>query len=294
MYVGQFCEPKENLQNQGSNMLDLRQTPQYADYLRKTGWIVESINKTNYFIRKIPILGAFLKIQRPESLRHEDIKILSEKHRAFQIIIEPLTINHQSLIIKSGYRLSKSPFLPTKTIQLDLTKSKEKIFKQIKKDARYSIRKIQKLKVKSQKLNDIEEFRNVWKKSVGLKRYVPSIKTLKALKSSFKEKSLFLLDEKENSGAIFLIGDKTGYYWQAFTSKEGRKSLSQYKIVWEGILWAKAQGAKIFDFEGIYDERFPNKSWLGFSHFKKSFGGSEIEYPGTYTKFSLFDTIRKR
>ena len=38
------------------------------------------------------------------------------------------------------------------------------------------------------------------------------------------------------------------------------------------------------DLEGVYDERFPNKKWLGFTHFKKCFGGKEKEYPGTYTR----------
>ena len=34
------------------------------------------------------------------------------------------------------------------------------------------------------------------------------------------------------------------------------------------------RGLKIFDFEGIYDQRFPklNKGWIGFSNFKKGFG----------------------
>lgn len=271
-------------------MIDIRQTPQYADYLRKIGWTVEGSHKTNYFIRKIPVLGAFVKIQRPGKIDLGKIEKLAKKYRAFQIIIEPhraTPAGKPKILLKHGYRLSKSPFLPTKTIHLDLTQSKDKLLKQVKKDARYSIRKTNELRIMNHELRDIEKFRSAWKKSVGLKRYVPSVKTLKALKNSFKKKSLFLLDEEESSGAIFLIGDKIGYYWQAFTGKEGRKNLSQYKIVWEGILWAKEKGAKIFDFEGIYDKRFPNKSWYGFSHFKKSFGGSEIEYPGTYTKFSI-------
>jgi len=89
------------------------------------------------------------------------------------------------------------------------------------------------------------------------------------------------------AGAIFLIGDEISYYWQAFSNNEGRKNFAQYRIVWEGILWAKKQGAKIFDFEGIYDERFPNKNWKGFTHFKKSFGGYEVEYPGAFIKINL-------
>ena len=114
------------------------------------------------------------------------------------------------------------------------------------------------------------KFRNTWRKAVGLKRYVPPLSHLLALKKSFGKNVTFLAFR--DSGAIFLKTREIAYYWQAFTGKEGRKSEIQYKIVWEGILWAKRQGAKIFDFEGIYNERFPNKSWLGFTHFKKSFG----------------------
>jgi lipid II:glycine glycyltransferase (peptidoglycan interpeptide bridge formation enzyme) len=95
---------------------------------------------------------------------------------------------------------------------------------------------------------------------------------------------LLLLDANDTSGAIFIVADNMGYYWQAFTNKQGRQSLAQYKIVWEGILWAKKRGARVFDFEGIFDERFPNKSWQGFTHFKKSFGEDEVNYPGCFVK----------
>jgi lipid II:glycine glycyltransferase (peptidoglycan interpeptide bridge formation enzyme) len=174
--------------------------------------------------------------------------------------------------------------LPSKTLLLDLTLNKEKLFDQLKKDARYPLRKSNQLSVISYQLNNIKKFRETWSKSVGLKRYIPKLENLLSLKKVFKDKSLFITDVNKNSGAIFLISDKTAYYWQAFTNKEGRKAFAQYKIVWEGILWAVDMGAKVFDFEGIYDERFPNKSWLGFSHFKKSFGGRVVEYPGAFVK----------
>ena len=272
-------------------MLDIRQTLEYAKYLSKTGWVVERHAEINYFIKKFPLIGSAIKIQRPEDIITTQTIKLSKKYRAFQIIYEPKNTPDAKYLLSCGYKLSKSPFLPTKTIQLDLTESKEDILMQMKKDARYSIKKTENLKPNTE--NNLEEFRRVWKKSVGFKRYIPSITSLKDLKVSFKENSLFLTaglprQSEAEAGAIFLIGNKIAYYWQAFTSKAGRKSLAQYKIVWEGILWAKAHGAKIFDFEGIYDERFPNKRWLGFTHFKKSFGGEEIEHPGAYTKLSLF------
>jgi len=267
-------------------MVDIRQTLQYAKYLNGIGWSVERINEINYFIKKFLIIGSVIKIQRPEEIRYHDIKILNAKHRAFQIILEPKTMNDELRTMNFGFKLSKSPYLPTKTLHLDLTLSEKELSNRLKKDARSALRTTNNSELITN--NDIGSFRNSWKEAVGWRRYVPPLSHLVALKKSFENKCLLLQCNstlKQNAGAVFLIGEKTGYYWQAFTNKEGRKLQAQYKIVWEGILWAKERGAKVFDFEGIYDERFPNKSWLGFTHFKKSFGGYEVSYPGTFVKW---------
>lgn len=265
-------------------MPDIRQSRQYADYLSQIGWTVERLNNTNYFIKKIPIIGSVLKVQRPGVLRYKDIEILSKKYKTFQIIVEPRTMVDGQWLMVNGFKLSKSPYLPTKTLYLDLSISKEKLFNNLKKDAKYAIKRT--LNIQINTTENIELFREIWKQAVGYKRYIPPLSHLIYLKKSFKDNCLFLISEEFASGAIFLSCGKNAYYWQAFTGKEGRKSQVQYAIVWKGILWAKKKGAKIFDFEGIYDQRFPNKSWLGFTHFKKSFGGYEVEYPGCYTKWN--------
>lgn len=263
-------------------MNDIRQSIKYANYLSKIGWIVERSAEISYFIKKLPLIGSILKIQRPEEIRINKIRELAKKYRAFQIIIESKTELDAKYLTSVGFRQAKSTYLPGKTLILDLTLSKQALFKRLKKDTRYALRRTDKPMPIEQK--SIEKFREAWRKAVGWKRYVPPLGHLKSLKKSFKKNSLFLMTADGSSGGIFLLADGIGYYWQAFTNAEGRKKLYQYKIVWGGILWAKEKGAKIFDFEGIYDERFPNKTWKGFTHFKKSFGGYEIEYPGTFTK----------
>ena len=69
----------------------------------------------------------------------------------------------------------------------------------------------------------------------------------------------------------------------AATNKKGRATSAQYLVVVEAIKESKRRGAKIFDFEGIYDPRYhkQTKGWRGFTHFKKSFGGEEVEFPQT-------------
>lgn len=263
-------------------MVDIRQSIQYANYLGKIGWNVERIGEINYFIRKLPLVGSIIKLQRPEEIKIEKIRELAKKYRAFRIIVEPKTELDEKYLTSLGFKLSKSPYLPTKTLQLDLTKSKKVLFQALAKDAKGAIRKNKNLEIKK---SSPENLHLTWKRAVGMKRYVPPLSHLKALKKSFKNRALFVTHK--DAGAIFLISENMAYYWQAFSGKVARKNLYQYKILWEGILWAKTKGARVFDFEGIFDERFPNKNWKGFSHFKKSFGGDKVDYPGTMLKSRL-------
>jgi hypothetical protein len=270
-------------------MKDIRQSSNYAHYLKTLGWKIDKIDNIYYFTKKFPLIGSVLKIQRPERLNFKDITNLSKKNSSFRIIIEPKNFKQEKTIIKKGFKQTKSPYLPTKTLTLDLKPNINEIKLNLTKSARYYLRKTKKLSVKHLNKVDIDRFRLSWKSGVGINRYVPPTKHLKNLKKHFGSKSAFLAtgENTYNSGAIFLIHDKKAYYWQAFTNPNGRKLFSQYKIVWRGICWAKKSGADLFDFEGVYDKRFPNKKWRGFTHFKKNFSGKEKLYPGAFVKNKL-------
>lgn len=267
-------------------MVDIRQSLEYANYIKHSGWIVERIKDTNYFIKRLPLFGSFIKIQRPEFIDGKTIQDLSKKYKAFQIIIEPKDGINNQWMSANKYRITKTPYLPSKTLLLDLRQTKSELFNGLAKDAKNAVKKNKEIKLHNCK-DDLKEFQESWAKTVGLKRHVYSMNSLLSLKKSFKDNSLFLLDKSTNSGAIFLIADKSAYYWQAFTSVSGRKSQVQYKIVWGGVLWAKKKAMKLFDFEGVFDPRFPDNSWLGFTHFKKSFGGYEVEFPGAFAKWRV-------
>lgn len=284
-------------------LIDLRQTEDYANFLRKQGWIIERLNNTNYFVKKLPIIGSILKIQRPKIINYEAIKTIEKKYKVFQTIIEPKNETSAQKLLLNKFKLSKSPYLPSKTLIIDLKQDKDSIFRKFSKEARRSIRKGSTLRVKEYSSSkDLKIFHNAWKKSVKFDRYVPSLKSLLSLKKSFPNNhSIFFASHNISGsiigGAIFTISSHgvsncITYYMYGFTNKEGRTSLSQYSLLYSGILWGKKMGCKQFDFEGIYDERFPIKSWLGFTHFKKEFGGSEVLYPGCYTKFNFKNILK--
>lgn len=282
-------------------MLDLRQTKEYANYLHRDGWTVERINSTNYFLKRLPIVGYVLKLQRPEKIDFKVIDNLCRKYGIFQVIIDPdLTftnsfVSNHDLLLHHGFKLSKSSYLPSKTLCIDLTQSQKAIYADFQRNIRTGIKRGDEIVIRDYSSpSDVKIFRDAWKNSVKFTRYVPSLKSLLNLRKSFPQnKSLCLASHnivgRIIGGVIFTISSHgvSNYitsYMYGFISNEGRSSLSMASLLYQGILWGKKMDCKVFDFEGIYDSRFPNKSWLGFSRFKKSFGGYEVLYPGTYIK----------
>jgi len=264
--------------------MDIRQSNKYAAYMSSENWTVEKTDNTYCYIKKLPILGNFIIIQRPPKITAKLIKSLESKYHPFQIILEPAV--HTKI---KNFKQTK-PYLPSKTMVLDLNRSEKKLYANLKKDCRYALRKNRNLEINTSP--HLKEFRQIWKSSVPFNRHVPSINNLQSLQKSFNNDALFLVTVDKSSGAIFLKTPTTTYYWQAFTSQFGRKKLHQYRLVWEGILWAKKAKCKQFDFEGIYDNRFPNTKWLGFTHFKKSFGGNQVIYPEALKKTNWRNFIK--
>ncbi len=270
--------------------MDLRQSLTWGRYLQKIGWQTTEIDGAQVFIRKIPLFPWPIgKIQRPDHL--PDLgrldKLISEQ-KCCRFYLEPLNQKQVQKLENTGWKTTKELFLPAKTLVLNLGQPLEKIQAQMHKDARQATRK----KPAGEKIRRIEEkewgnFYQSWKKIAGWKRLIPTKKVMDDLKIVFGSDALFLAAWKERKiigGTVVLTAGKKAFYFYAFTGEEGRKLGSQYRVVWEAIKLAKEKGCREFDFEGIFDSRFPIKSWRGFSHFKKSFGGEEKTYPGCFVK----------
>jgi len=267
--------------------MDIRQTTKYANYLKTCGWKVKKINNVNCFYKYIPFFGIIVKIQRASSLNLLAIEKFSKEINAKKIVVEPAVKSDAKKLINSNYKLSNSPFVPSKTLVCDLSKNIDAIFKSLTKDARYSIRKNSDTEIIEVDNKKLKNFWESWKSNTPLSRYIPSLTNLTNLQKIFGQDILVLasnFDGNISAGSVFLKSEDTAYYWFSFTGKVGRQRLHQYKIVWEGIAWAKKSGCKYFDFEGVFDKRFPIPKWKGFSFFKRQFGGKEKTYPGCFIK----------
>ena len=183
-----------------------------------------------------------------------------------------------------GYRLSNWPLLGTKTLRINLKPSEDEIFNSFKKDCRYVLRKV--LSSKYEVLsNDYKNFYEIWKKAARRKNlWIPKKREYQNLIDVFGNKA-FCLTISDLAGVLILMHKRTAFYYYAGSTAEGTRLNLPYLAVWEAMREAKKHKCLVWDFEGIYDKRWPSKGWIGFSHFKKSFGGKETEFPGSWEKW---------
>lgn len=262
--------------------MDLRQTSEYSKYVKALGWDVQKINGSLVFIKAIPLLGKIAKLQRP--LNNPSKKDLDQFIKKYNISILSMEPEEQTI---HGFSYSSSPYLPSKTIQLDLRKTSLLLLSEMKQKTRYNIKIAEKNKLTIKKSVDINLFVEYWQnKAIERGQFLPQKKEIINLFQAFGKKSHLYFAYKSNNivaGLLILDSPDTAYYMYAFTTDIGKRMFAPTLLSWNAILQAKKRKLKRFDFDGIYDERYPKttKNWMGFTKFKEGFGGRVIEFPDT-------------
>ncbi len=271
-------------------MLDIRQSDEWASYLKSIGWNVDNVNGTYIYSKKVPILGSVTKIQRAgKGLDLEKLEKILKKRRTFGVYVEPVNLSERGYYVSNGFRDGK-PSLPSKTIIFDLRKTQKELLSEMHYKVRYNIRLAKRKGVEVIESDDIELFSDIWHKAARKRKmFLSQKKEIMAMREAFHGRSNLLLGYFSKvllSGIMIVSSNTTTHYMYAGSTEMGKKLHAPTLMVWESIIAAKRFGSKIFDFEGIYDERFPLNDWKGFTRFKKSFGGHEIEYPIPLRKYS--------
>ncbi len=271
-------------------MIDLRQTKQWGSWLEQTGWIVDQLKtkaggRIQIFIRRMPIVPiAFFKLQRfDEEIDWQHLDEIKKKYQVLWSVMEPATENVIPDIKKHGYRLTREPYLPTKTRVLDLTKSERQLLNGMSENFRRIIKKG--IAAKMVKVT-ADQFYEGWKR--WAKSYILPRNQFDSLVKVFGDKAEFWALQKDDgllSTVMLLYTPDTCFYYQTWTSEAGRKSSEHVVLTWETMKRAKKLKKKFYNFEGIQDVRFPIARWDGFTEFKRRFGGEELAYPGSFLKW---------
>lgn len=265
-------------------MEELRQCDEWADYLLRLGWAVDRLGSGYVYSKRIPILGSVTKIQRTSlDFNIQSLESLFRKRKTFFAQWEP-PINGDDVDFKKyGFKIGSEPSLPSMTIQFDLTKSENEILSEMQSKTRYNIGLSKRKGVEVKESDDILLFSKLWHEAAKKRKmYLSQSKEIITISSSFQKRSKILFAYYKNSlvsGLLLISSNNVTHYMYAFSTEKGNRVHAPSLLVWESIQHSKEIGSKLFDFEGVYDERFPMKNWKGFSKFKRSFGGIEIKYP---------------
>lgn len=279
-------------------MKDIRQSPQFARFMEDLGWVSDKIAGSYIYLRKFPITGYFAKIPRPDCLpSKKDFEEIRRKYRIFKMNIAPFITTddkkyrqYKISLMKSGFSINTSPFNPTTTFLIDLTVNEDSLFNGFTEAKRRAVRRALKNEVAVKESDDINSFIKIRQKQYFPAGFLLKDEMQKIWKNFLPQNGSLLLaydkDKTPVAGILLLYYDRVAYYWYASALKRGKKLFAPTLLVWEALKLAKKRGCKIFDFEGIYDERFPkaSQSWVGFTKFKEGFGGKKVVYTENFTK----------
>ena len=229
---------------------------------------------------------------------------IAKENQAIFIRIEPQNKSLESFLAKN-FKKTKD-LNPKETWQIDLTGSDEDLKKKLPSRLfrYYKNREKNQLFIETSKNpNDIKYLLDLQKALAKDKKIgVFSENYLKTqLKQDFATLYLMRNVDKEVIAAGLVFDDETTRYNLQGAQNENYRSLHATGILTiQLILDAKAKNLQTFDCWGIAPENAPkNHPWAGFTAFKKTFDGTEVDYCGTYdivlnrSKYLLYQTTRK-
>ncbi len=228
---------------------------------------------------------------------------LAREQKVFFVRVEPTATLPAEELQKMG--LKKSHDLdPAHTWILDLTNSQESILTGIEKRKLRHWRTHKNKGITLRKTQDPEQITiltNFLGKLGERDHFNPQNEDhlKKQLEAGFATLYVAELEGEPIAAALIYDYDGVRYYAHAATDEEHRKLMAGTIILIQMIVDAQNEGEKVFDFWGITTSEDPKHPWYGFTQYKKSFGGEQVDYAGTWdlpisrVKYGLYGVMRK-
>jgi lipid II:glycine glycyltransferase (peptidoglycan interpeptide bridge formation enzyme) len=181
--------------------------------------------------------------------------------------------------------LPNSKLIERNTFILDISKSKEDLWKNFDKKLRNVIRKAEKEKIIISEIENLKDLRDYYGLSLKTEGYIKkkkgrktfSIQSFEFFEGIFRGgKGRFFIakhEEKIIAGALFLIFGEKSIYFQSFLSREHSDKQAPSLIQWEAIKRLKIGGIRDYDLGGITLNLDKTDSRYFIYEFKRKFNG---------------------
>lgn len=181
---------------------------------------------------------------------------------------------------------------PKQTLMIDLTQPEDKILANMKPKCRYNIRVAQRFGI--QIISGLNEsllgiFLSLYNQTKQRNNFKGKedwyFTTLYQLLVNNPTRGRFYLASWNGkplaAALVMFFGDRATYFYGGSADTDKDK-MAPYLLHWQIIKDAKAQGFKWYDFWGISQDENKPDSWLGFTRFKRQFGGERFDFIGSY------------
>ncbi len=220
---------------------------------------------------------------------------LAKNVKAQYVRIEPVAaaLGADGARVLSTRGLVKAPsdVQPALTWKVDLTRDEAEILKGMRSTSRNLFRNIHKKGVTFETSTDPAELPIL----LGFLAQVSGRAEFKAQSNNYLSTAaqvlmpagaakLFIarLDGEPIAAALSYDTAETRVYAHAAADDNYRKLNAGIPLLVTMMMDAKAAGMTEFDMWGVSPEDEPDHAWAGFSRFKRSFGGAEVSYLGTW------------
>ncbi len=210
-----------------------------------------------------------------------DLKNLASDHSIVFIRLEPSE--------KITLPLSPKETQPQQVWMLDLNKSEEELLIGMKPKTRYNINLAGRkgVVIREGGKPDLIELYKLFLETAARAnfRLHPQNYYWQMYESLTPDKLKILVAEYQGqilSGMMLALFGDTASYLHGGSGSRMRDAMAPYLLHWEAIKRSKQAGLAYYDFGGISSDIKSPASWAGITRFKKSFGGFEVKYPGSF------------
>jgi lipid II:glycine glycyltransferase (peptidoglycan interpeptide bridge formation enzyme) len=270
--------------------------------VRRNGRIVAGAQVLIRRLPRLPFLGGIGYVPRGPVLAEDDPALMTfvleallaearRMHLHYLLVLPPYGQPRCDRLLESrGFRPSRIEPAPTATVLLDLSRPLDDLLAGMKEKTRYNIRLgLRKgITVRCGDERDLETFHGMLQATGRRKAFtVPSLAYYQHLWQVFGASGrvkLFVAEAngKPISGMLALAYGDTGTYWRGGWTGECGHLHPNEAVHWKAIEWAKEQGYRWYDLDGIMPDQVENFVGRADTAFKLGFGGEQRTLPGAF------------
>ena len=217
------------------------------------------------------------------------LKNLASEEKSIFIKIEPLDDKVPEVRYNFKFRKSSKEIQPHKTIIINIEQSEEELLSAMHHKTRYNIKVAEKNGIVVKGSNDLDAFWRLLKKTTKRDRFGSHSKDYYKKFIDFFDGSQGIKADlvmaglpaeagfNSKAGALVIMHGDICYYLHGASDYDARSMMAPYALHWENIKYLKEHGIKKYDLWGIDANK-----WPGITRFKLSWGGQQVEYPGSF------------